>query len=124
MSAYALDRFLNNVFDIYALPNTMSDFRYTGTEYYMTSTDNEVTIEMPLPGVSKENLKVNVEDNLLTIEAKTDAKSKFAKSASKSWSLDDTIDVSHISAKLDNGLLTVTLPKIKPQKKTIAITVS
>lgn len=124
MSAYALDRFLNNVFDVYALQNTMSDFRYTGTEYHMSSTDKEVTIEMPLPGVSKENLKVNVEDNLLTIHAKTDTKSRFSKNISKSWSLDDTIDVNRITAKLENGLLTVILPKITPTKKSVAITVS
>lgn len=124
MSAYALDEFLNNVFDMYAMPNVMSDFKYTGTEYYQTNTESDITIEIPLPGMSKENLKINIEDGLLNIQATSSIKSRAIKNINKSWSLDDSIDINNINAKLENGLLTVKLIKTKPSKKTVAITVS
>jgi len=124
MSAYALDKFLNNVFDVYAMPNVMSDFKYTGTEYYQTNTDSDITIEIPLPGISKENLKINIEDGLLNIQATSSIKSRAVRNINKSWSLDDSIDINNINAKLENGLLTVKLTKIKPVKKSVTVTIS
>ena len=124
MSVHALDKFLNNVFDVYLMPNFSSDFTYTKDEYYVSSDEKQWTIEMPMPGISKENLKIDIEDNLLTIKATPTVKSKFVKGVSKSWYLDESIDASSITAKLENGLLNVTLPKLKPQKKSVAVTIS
>lgn len=124
MSAYALDKFLNNVFDVYAMPNVMNDFKYTGTEYYQTNTDSDVTIEIPLPGISKDNLKINIEDGMLNIQATSSIKSRAVRNINKSWSLDESIDVNNINAKLENGLLTVKLTKIKPVKKSVTVTIS
>jgi len=124
MSVHALDRFLNNVFDVYATPGFSSDFTYTKDEYYINSDDKQVTIEMPMPGISKDNLKVDVQDSMLTIQATPSVKSKAARAVKKSWYIDDTIEVSSITAKLENGLLFVTLPRFKPTKKSVEITVS
>ena len=124
MSVHALDKFLNNVFDIYAMPGMSSDFTYSRDEYYVTSDDKQVTIEMPLVGMSKDNLKIDIEDNMLIIQATTSIKSKAVRNIKKSWYIDDSIDVSAIAAKLENGLLVVTLPKTKPAKKSVAVTIS
>jgi len=124
MSVHALDKFLNNVFDIYAMPGMSSDFVYTKDEYYVSVDEKQWTIEMPLPGISKDNLKIDVEDNMLTVQATPSVKSKATKSVKKSWYVDENVDVTSIVAKLDNGLLTVTLPKIKPTKKSVAVTIS
>lgn len=124
MSVHPLDRFLNNVFDVYAIPNLSSDFTYTKDEYYITSDEKQWTIEMPLPGISKENLKIDIEDSMLAIKATPSTKSKFVKSVNKSWYLDESIDASSITAKLENGLLNVTLPKVKLTKKSVAVTIS
>ena len=123
MSVHALDKFLNNVFDVYATPGFVSDFTYSKDEYYVNSDDKQWTIEMPLPGMSKDNLKVVVEDNMLTIQATSTIKSKAMRNIKKSWYVDENVDVSGISAKLENGLLIVTLPKVKPTKKSIAINI-
>lgn len=124
MSVHALDKFLNNVFDIYATPGFVSDFTYTKDEYYVNADDKQWTIEMPLPGMSKDNLKVDVEDNMLTIQATSTIKSKAVRNIKKSWYIDENVDVSGISAKLENGLLTIILPKVKPTKKSVAINIS
>lgn len=124
MSVHALDKFLNNVFDIYATPGFSSDFTYTKDEYYVTSDEKQWTIEIPLPGISKENLKIDIEDNMLTVQALPTVKSKAVKAVKKSWYVDESLDVSSIVAKLENGLLTISLPKIKPTKKSVAVTIS
>lgn len=124
MSVHALDKFLNNVFDIYATPGFSSDFTYTKDEYYVTSDEKQSTIEIPLPGISKDNLKIDIEDNMLTVQALPTVKSKAVKAVKKSWYVDESIDATAIVAKLENGLLTISLPKIKPTKKSVAVTIS
>jgi|688.fasta_scaffold1609295_1 HSP20 family protein len=124
MSVYALDKFLNNVFDIYAMPGMSNDFTYNKEEYYVTSNDKEWIIEMPLPGMSKENLKIDFQDSMLIISANPSINSKAVRNIKKSWALDESVDVTSITAKLENGLLTVVLPKIKPEKKSISINIS
>lgn len=124
MSVHGLDRFLNNVFDIYATPGFSSDFSYSKEEYYVTSDDKQWMIEVPLPGIAKEDLKIHIEDNMLSIDAIASNKSKAVRGLKKSWYLDETIDASAVIAKLENGLLKVTLPKIKPTKKSVAVTIS
>jgi HSP20 family molecular chaperone IbpA len=124
MSVHALDKFLNNVFDIYAMPGMSSDFTYSRDEYYVSSDDKQVMIEMPLVGISKDDLKIEIEDNMLIIQATSSKKSKSVRNIKKSWYVDDSIDVSAIAAKLENGLLVVSLPKTKSAKKSVAVTIS
>lgn len=124
MSVHALDRFLNNVFDVYAMPNFSSDFTYTKDEYHVTADDKQYTIEIAMPGISKSNLKVNIEDNTLTVEAVSTSKSKIARNIKKSWYVEETVDISSITAKLEDGLLTITIPKNKPAKKSVSVTIS
>lgn len=124
MSVHALDQFLNNVFDIYTTPAFSGDLKYNKDEYYVSSDDKQYTLEMSMPGISKENLKIDVEEGMLVVQATTTSKSRAVKNVKKSWYIDENIDASNIAAKLENGLLTVILPKSKPNKKSIPITVS
>jgi HSP20 family molecular chaperone IbpA len=101
------------------------NYSYRNTEQYTHVTnDKEVVIEMAVPGITREDLKVDVMDNVLIVEAKTKSKSRLSKDLNYRWYLDKNIDVDNINATLTNGLLTLTLPKVKPAKKTIAVAVS
>ena len=87
-----------------------------------------------IPGVAKENIKINVEDNTLTISVakqetnKDEKKSYLVKEISESaltrqFYLED-MDENNISAKLDNGILTITVGKlkeVKPESRKIMI---
>ena len=99
----------------------------------MENADNyQVTSE--IPGVSKENIKIDVADNTLTIrvnkkkENKDEKKNYLVKeisesSLSRSFYLDE-MDENNITAKMDNGILTITVGKVKevkPQTRKIAI---
>ena len=73
--------------------------------------------EVALPGYTREEVSVSVEDSTLTIAAS----SKTRGDASLSVALEG-IDEDKISAKLEHGLLRVTLPLVaKPAAKRIAI---
>lgn len=90
------------------------------------------TYEMSLvaPGLRKEDFKLNVSNDMLTIsyeqkqEQKQDGqedgwlrKEYRMQSFSRSFNLDDTIDVAKISASYDNGILHLTLPKKETAQK-------
>jgi HSP20 family protein len=79
-------------------------------------------IVMELPGVSPEDVKLSLENQVLTIQGE---KKQVAEESSERWhryersygsfermfTLPSSVDAERIQAKVDNGLLTVTLPK-------------
>jgi HSP20 family protein len=90
-------------------------------------------LEAEMPGVNKDGLTVNLEGNLLTLEGRRSAQEipgadqlyRETREADfrRSFELDPAIDSAKISAKLEQGLLTLTLPKaeaVKPRKITVA----
>ena len=92
-------------------------------------------IELAAPGMDKADFNVKLEGKLLTISAekkedKTDATEKMIrkefsyKSFKRSFTLDEKIDPATISAKYENGVLKLGLPKkeeIKNSAKEIVI---
>jgi len=93
-------------------------------------TDDHYVVEADLPGVTKEGLEITVEDNELTIVGRRgdvqeapNAEVLYQETRPgdfrRVFELDPTIDTSKIGAKMQQGVLTLTLPKaekIKPRK--------
>ena len=87
-----------------------------------------VTVTMEMPGVSKENLSISVENKELRVVGKrTDEEMegtflvrerRFGDFANV-FTLDDTIDQNNINASLEDGVLTLTLhlkEEVKPKR--------
>jgi len=86
------------------------------------------TLEVEMPGVSKENLEMWVENNELTIlgrralptvEGTLIHRESRPEKFRRSFELDPSIDAGRISAKIEQGVVTLTLPKaeqVKPRK--------
>jgi len=115
------------------------------TRHYSTpllnikETDNEYEITLAAPGFAKEDFKITVENDVLTIssekkEEKNETTEEGAYSRKEFWYQNFSrsltlpqgeVDTQAIFAKYDNGILTVNLPKkeeAKPQPaKLIAI---
>ena len=72
-------------------------------------------ITLATPGVSRDDIKVDVADGRLTIsfdqENSENSNYKFQNSFEKSWSLGDNIDLDSISADYCDGVLIVEVPK-------------
>ena len=100
-------------------------------EFYIPPVDVYETAEnlvllIDVPGIVRENINLTVEQNLLTIEAKQTPAATSEKNVRWLWReheavsyrrqfrLGDEIDVEGITSELKNGVLRVTLPKVKP----------
>ena len=89
----------------------------------LTETDKAYTVRAEIPGVKKEDIKVNVEGNRVSIsaEVKQEKEKKegdkvicsecYQGSSYRSFSLDGEVDETKAEAKYDNGVLNLTLPK-------------
>ncbi|MBI4625490.1 MAG: Hsp20/alpha crystallin family protein [Verrucomicrobia bacterium] len=90
---------------------------------------NNTYVRAELPGVSREDVNVELVEGYLTIAAvrKTpagDGKSGESFALSRSVSISDEIQTDKIAAAYENGVLTVTLPKreeAKPKKITVTV---
>lgn len=91
-------------------------------------------VDVDLPGVKKEDIKVNLKENVLTISGERHTKeevkqedyyrieTRFGK-FSRSFTLPDDADIENIDASSDNGVLEVIIPKLAKAKGTKSITV-
>lgn len=91
--------------------------------------DNDWKVEVSAPGFSKEDFKINLESNILTVsaehkaEATTEQKNYSRRefspgSFSRSFRVkENSVNVENISASYDNGILNITLPKLVAEPK-------
>jgi HSP20 family protein len=83
-------------------------------------TDENYIMELALPGMTKDDLSIEVDGNYLTISSNVeekDEKSWYKKSFSKSVSLGSSIDKEKISSEMKDGILKLYFPKNEKEKK-------
>lgn len=91
-------------------------------------TDDEVVFKADLPGVKKDELDVNVTENMLTISGKKEKEEKVERenyyryershgSFLRKFELPRGIDLEKIDAHFEDGVLKVTFPKTEEVKK-------
>ncbi|KAG1069253.1 hypothetical protein G6F42_026275 [Rhizopus arrhizus] len=96
-------------------------------------TDNDFKFFVELPGVGKGDIKLDIKDKLLTLSGEVKAtteenagNARFTERTlgafSRTISLHNNVSVDKIQAKLENGVLAITVPKGVPSvKKSITI---
>ena len=98
----------------------------TGFRTDISETNDAYKLEAELPGFAKEDIKVDIDDDTLTIKAEhseqndeqNDAgeyvrRERYYGSYSRSFNVSE-IDVDGISAAYENGILTLNMPKKVP----------
>jgi len=82
--------------------------------------DEGYKVLMSVPGLTKEDIDLNIKDGVITIshekEEKTDDQ-YFMSSFTKSYNLPDDVNVDKISGKVENGVLEIVLPFDKKKIK-------
>jgi HSP20 family protein len=103
----------------------------------ISETDTEYRVHAELPGIDKKDVKVSVDDGVLTVQGsremrkeEEDKKRKYHRvecsygNFSRSFSLPDSADWENIAADFKDGVLDVSIPKLpEPQKKGIEVDV-
>jgi len=91
-------------------------------------------VDVDLPGVKKEDIKVDVKNGQLVLSGERHFKdevkeedyykveTRFGK-FSRTFNLPDDIDVENIDAKSDNGVLEVIIPKLEEKKNIKSISI-
>lgn len=91
-------------------------------------TKENYILTMEVPGVSKENLKVSLKEGNIIITIKKEEEPLEEEEAylvkerkfgeySRSFYIGEDVKFEHISAKLNNGVLTLAIQKVEPEKE-------
>ena len=137
------DEFLNDPFEMNMLLPRGRDPLYGKHSKNLMKTDvreteNSYELDVDLPGFKKEDVNVELKDGYLTIAAsksldkdEKDQKGRYirqeryAGSMSRSFYVGEDVQPSEISAKFENGILQLSVPKAEqkrlPKTTTIAI---
>ncbi|KAL2527529.1 25.3 kDa heat shock protein [Abeliophyllum distichum] len=94
--------------------------------------ENEIKMRFDMPGLSKEDIKVSVEDNILVIKGehkKEEGKdnewlSRGYNSYDTRLRLPDNCEKDKVKAELKNGVLYISIPKTKEEKKVIDVEIN
>ena len=100
-------------------------------KFYMPNTDihetgDALTVTMEMPGVEKKDVEVNLENNVLSVEGRVD----FGEYEEleplyteynvghfrRSFKISSRVDQAKIAANIEDGILTLHLPKAEEQK--------
>ena len=122
-----LDERMKNVIN---MPSESEVTNVTGFTPTVNTREGEYAyhVEVDLPGVKKEDIHVDVKDDILTISGERKTKEEvnekdyykiesFYGSFHRSFTLPDNTDIENIEANSEDGVLEVVIPKLKETNK-------
>ena len=129
----AFNNLLSDVFPQF--PSLYKEDHRQRTPVNIRETEKKYLLEIVAPGLNKEDFKISLENNLLTIEVEkkdetVNEDEKFLRREfqlqgfKRSFTLDEKINADSISAQYVNGMLTLNLSKkeeVRPATKQITI---
>lgn len=128
---FGMQREINRLFDDMFRGGMQADDT-NGLSFWNPAVDiaeqeNEYVVNVELPGMNKDDVKITLESNVLTIrgEKKQEKESKQGNyhraeraygSFQRSFTLPTTVKSDRIDATYKDGILTITLPKVEEAK--------
>ncbi len=125
----------NNLFESFLKDFPTAENKFN-PQVNISETKDAYVLNLNVPGRNKEEFRINLDKNLLTIayeakEVQADESVKQIRkefninSFSRTFTVDEKIAADNIAAKYENGILSVTLPKkeevkVSPKQITIA----
>jgi HSP20 family molecular chaperone IbpA len=96
----------------------LSTFKPKNETIKLDTDGDELIMSFDVPGFSKKDFKITVEDITLVIDGTTEDRKFF-----KSYKIQKNWDVKNTSAEVKNGILTLTIPKKEIKKDLVEISV-
>jgi len=113
-----LEFFFNRMMD-----NLTNDFVTLPSYYYndyLTVTDKGYILEYPIPGMTKEDVKIQLDKQDIYISAKKDKKngsSRIASAYQYVYTLPHDVNIDTINAQVENGILYINVDKLETKKQ-------
>ena len=82
--------------------------------------DQPLELSFDVPGVSREQLSIGIEGNVIRIETLPEAKRQYK----AAYELPQDIDTAKSEARLENGVLTLKLAKVLPESKAVKLAIN
>lgn len=123
-----MDRLFEDTLNL--LPSTQTRFqtpRIWGLQMDVSETDNAYIVKAAIPGITPDDLDITLTNNVLTIKGEIEADEEQEGevfhmrelrygSFSRSLTLPDQVDADAVEANVENGILTVFVPKSEESK--------
>ena len=118
------DTLFNDVFDDFfndrAVARPYMNNVQRGAQVY--NNDDDWQVVFAVPGVKKDDVKIKIDDHVLTVSYENKAENSrfnFVSSFSRSWNVDRDVDIDKIIANHEDGILTITVPKPEAKKRIV-----
>lgn len=82
--------------------------------------DKAYTLSFDVPGITREQLSIDIEGNVVRIQTKDDAPRKYR----AAYELPTDLDVASSQARLEHGVLTLKLAKLVPASKVTELVIN
>ncbi|NEN22515.1 Hsp20/alpha crystallin family protein [Cryomorpha ignava] len=129
-SANPFDTLLNDFFEGEFLPGRRNRSFGSMPAANIKETEKSYQVELASPGMNKEDFKIEVDEDLLTIRSEKESEkeensTRYTKrefnytSFVRSFRLPEEVDSENISAKYDGGILLLEIPKRAVEEKKV-----
>lgn len=116
----SFDTFLDTFLDERSNRNVTKSTLSMSPRAQITESDRGYSIAVEMPGLSRSDIEVSLENDYLTVSGERDvngAKSKY----SRSWSFGENVTQEGITSRYDAGILYVEVPVKKSTKRIITV---
>jgi HSP20 family protein len=121
LAALEIDR-LNRMFEAAFPSDAVSSHAWVPPVDILETADKDIVVRIDLPDVKREDIKVNFENDVLTVEGERlltvdEDKGQYHRverghgKFRRSFTMPSAVDASRIAADYRDGLLTITLPR-------------
>jgi HSP20 family protein len=116
-----IDRVFRSFDQALSLNREQSDeYRMPMSSLNYDEENHQYVAEIELPGISKDDINIELQDNRMIITAESSTESKTRKFR-HSFTIGSKIDTNSIEANFESGLLILKLKEIKPEVKKIEL---
>lgn len=85
----------------------------------VTQDDKTTTLALDVPGLARDQLQISIEGHTVSVQSVEGAPRKLH----RAWELAQEVDASASRARLENGVLTLTLARLVPASKATRLTI-
>ena len=114
--------------DFFYFPSILENRKNNAGLSNIMETENDYLIEISAPGLKKDDINIELENDLLKISSEIEDKKEennngyyrrefYKSSFSRSFTIPKNVKKEEITASMDNGILTLSIPKVKEEEK-------